>query len=137
MTTYVLDSNIISYLLNGDKEIADRYRLEESTEKCDFILAPIVYYEVKRWLIISNAKNKYNAFEDLASSWGHGEAFDSDVWETAVELYVDLRKKGTPIGDGDIFIAAYCLVNNYTLVTNNEAHFKYINGLKIINWKSK
>ena len=42
-----------------------------------------------------------------------------------------------PIGkdDGDIFIAAQCIVNDYTLVTDNTGDFERINGLKTVNWK--
>ena len=134
MTTLVLDSNIISYLLNGDQEIANKYR-KESIKGFDFVLTPIVCYEIKRWLIANHAKNKLNAFEDLVSSWEIGPSFNNDVWATAVKIYIALRKNGTPIGDGDIFIAAYCLVHNYTLITNNESHFKHITNLKIKNWK--
>jgi predicted nucleic acid-binding protein len=48
-----------------------------------------------------------------------------------------LSKQGKPIGgkfDGDVFIAAYCLVNSYTLITNNKDHFERINGLKFVKW---
>jgi tRNA(fMet)-specific endonuclease VapC len=41
----------------------------------------------------------------------------------------------TVIGDADILIAAYCLVNDYTLVTNNTNDFNRIDGLKLVNWK--
>ena len=32
-----------------------------------------------------------------------------------------LQEQGKPIGDADVLIDAYCVVNDYTLVTNNTS----------------
>ena len=37
--------------------------------------------------------------------------------------------------DADILIAAFCLHNNYILVTDNIKHFKNIKGLNTVNWR--
>jgi predicted nucleic acid-binding protein len=38
--------------------------------------------------------------------------------------------------DADIFIAAHCIINGYTLVTDNTSDFQRIGcGIKIVNWK--
>ncbi|MGR3176674.1 MAG: hypothetical protein ACUZ8E_01295 [Candidatus Anammoxibacter sp.] len=42
--------------------------------------------------------------------------------------------KGNVINDADMFIASCALVNGFTLVTNNERHFKRIKELKVENW---
>ena len=39
------------------------------------------------------------------------------------------------INDGDVLVAAFCMVNSYTLVTDNTRRFETIHGLDIINWK--
>jgi predicted nucleic acid-binding protein len=58
------------------------------------------------------------------------------VWDKAAGLYVYSRQVGKPVGDDtDIIIAALCLLNDYTLVTNNTRHFEHIDGLKLVNWK--
>jgi len=38
------------------------------------------------------------------------------------------------IEDADLLIAVQCILNGYTLVTNNVKHFKDIDGLVIENW---
>jgi predicted nucleic acid-binding protein len=55
----------------------------------------------------------------------------------AAKIKAKLTEQGTPIGekDGDIFIASHCIVNGYTLVTNNTKDFNRIEELKIVNWK--
>ncbi len=45
-----------------------------------------------------------------------------------------LEKKGTPIGNNDLWIAAHALSLNVTLVTNNEKEFRRVPGLKMENW---
>ena len=45
-----------------------------------------------------------------------------------------LKKEGNIIGELDIQIASVALVNDLTLVTNNEKEFKRIKGLKVENW---
>lgn len=52
----------------------------------------------------------------------------------ASEIYAELRRRGQPIGDADILIAASALVNGLQLVTNNEDHFTRIPGLIVENW---
>jgi tRNA(fMet)-specific endonuclease VapC len=45
-----------------------------------------------------------------------------------------LQAKGKPIGNNDLWIAAHALAGKLILVTNNEAEFKRVPGLKVENW---
>lgn len=58
--------------------------------------------------------------------------------ETAAIRYAkvryDLKKKGNPIPENDIWIAALCLEHNVPLLSN-DGHFDKINGLEVINWQ--
>ena len=57
--------------------------------------------------------------------------------EAAVEygiIRADLRKKGTPIGDFDMLIAAHARAKKLTIVTNNVREFERVKGLKVENW---
>jgi predicted nucleic acid-binding protein len=49
-------------------------------------------------------------------------------------LYASLSRQGALIEDADIFIAAFCLVNDYPLVTNNTRHFGRIAELTLVDW---
>ena len=69
----------------------------------------------------------YQAVEDKAD-------MPFNVWRKAIEVYVALQSKGQLIGDADILIASYCLVNDHTLVTRNTGDFERIDGLKFANW---
>ena len=130
---YALDSNIISYLLKKDQQIIDKYN-EENANGNSFIIPPVVYYEINRGLTAIGATAKIQRFNYLCSELGVGD-MDIRIWTEAVKIYVGLIKRGNLIEDADIFIAAYCIINNYTLVTNNLEHFARINNLNYTNWK--
>ena len=57
-----------------------------------------------------------------------------DVSPCYAELRAYLQRKGTPIGNNDLWIASHALAENLILVTNNEREFKRIPKLKIENW---
>lgn len=130
---YALDTNIISYMLKTDKQVIERY-LSEAEKGCECVIPPIAYYEIKRGLYAINATAKMNHFDALCREFTVGE-MNTDIWEKAARLYDSHRKQGKPVEDADLFIAAFCLINQYTLVTNNTKHFSAIDGLEVVNWK--
>lgn len=46
----------------------------------------------------------------------------------------DLETKGRSIGSMDMLIAAHAMALSAALVTNNDAHFSRIAGLRVVNW---
>ena len=130
---YALDSNIISYMLKEDAGVIARYR-KAFDEGGDFVIPPVVYYEVSRWLLDRNSIKLFAKFRDICALIPL-LGTDREVWDMAAALYVRLRKVGRATGDADLLIAAYCLVNGCVLVTNNARHFEEIDGLELVNWK--
>ena len=76
---------------------------------------------------------KLMAFEQLCNMLGVGE-MNVETLNKAAGIYAALKKVGQLIEDSDILIAATCLVNDYTLITDNTRHFERIDGLQIVNW---
>jgi len=132
MIRYALDTNIVTYYLKSNKKIIDRVSVETDNNNI-IIIPPIVFYEIKRWLLAINAGKKLALFENMCSLSGI-DKIDKDVLETASVIYANLQKEGIIIGDNDILIASYCINHEITLVTNNETHFKNIKSLKFTNW---
>ena len=131
---YVLDSNTISFMLDGDRNVIARYR-RESDKGSVVIIPPVVYYEVQRGLLAAKLNKKLMQFDILCREIEQPE-FEKRVWRKAAEIWATLRQTGKTLDDdGDIFIAAYCLVNNYPLVTNNTKDFERIDGMTLIDWK--
>jgi len=111
MTTYAMDTNIISYVLKNDETIIRRYR-QEVGQGNEFVMLPIVYYEVSRWLLERNATKLQEAFREMCNEIQLVDT-SKEVWDIAATLYVHTRKTGKPIGsDADLLIAAFCLAND-------------------------
>ena len=128
---YALDTNIITYYLKGYEIIA--YKVDDEAASDNIIIPPLAYFEIKKWLCANNSKTKLQAFETLFEKYGI-DIIDKESLDLALSIYVKLRKTGIKIDDGDLLIAAYCISNNYVLVTNNLKHFKNIENLQIVNW---
>lgn len=130
--TFALDTNIVTYALKGDEDVLSSI-VSEVKKGNDIIIPPTVYYETIRWLKLLNSQKKIKSFDklhrDVIESLGRG------VLDKAADIYAGLKRNGNIIDDGDILIAAFCIINNYTLVTNNAKHFKIIDGLQYVNWK--
>lgn len=134
MTRYLPDTNIISHLMRGDRQLHSR--VERAHEAGDeILLSPMVVYEVKRGLLAKNAVSQTRNFERLALKLHYLE-FDRATWEKAAELWMETREQGAPIADADLLIAAQAVRQGAVLVTNNERHFLPFGplGLRIEDW---
>jgi len=106
---------------------------EESDAGNRLVIPLMAYYEVKRGLLAVKASKKMKHFEQFCNIIGVDD-MSFDVLDKAAYIYDDLRTKGRLVDDADIIIAAFCIVNNCVLVTNNIKHFEIIAGLQIENW---
>jgi predicted nucleic acid-binding protein len=92
MSGYALDTNIISFLLRGNKQLQDKaYR--EANGGNGVIIPPIAYYEAKRGLIANNAPVKLAAFERLCDMLGV-DVMDVETLDKAAGIYASLKKAG-------------------------------------------
>jgi predicted nucleic acid-binding protein len=102
-------------------------------ERHDIIIPPVAYYEIRRGFKRKTAPAKEKAFSIMCLQYPIGE-MNIAAWERAADIYADSRLAGDNIEDSDILIAAFCIVNDYTLVTNNTRHFKDMKGLSFVDW---
>jgi predicted nucleic acid-binding protein len=132
MSVYVLDANVVSYYLKENAQVIQS--IETTLLAGDEIqIAPIAYYEVKRGLMVIGSPKRMEKFNSFCDMFSVGR-FDNRVLDFAADIYVEQRKKGKTTDDADIFIAAFCKRNGFTLVTNNTKHFEHLDGLTIVNW---
>ena len=132
---YAIDSDILSYMIKGDREAQESFDNIVGYED-SYCIPPLVYYEVKRGLTYKGATAKLKIFENFYDYSIKNDVMNMEIWKKAITIYVLLKSKGRLIGDGDIFIAAFCIVNDYVLITNNTKHFEIIEELKMTNSKN-
>ena len=128
---YLIDTDIIIYSLNNN-EFVNRKFLEKRTSPKS--LSVIAYGE----LVYGARKSKFTE-KNLAKIHRLLELFpiidlSPSIMDTFGELKANLELSGQFIDDMDLLIASTALTHNLILVTNNEKHFKRINGLEIENW---
>ena len=124
----LLDTNIISALLKGDVSIASRID-EASTVNIPIIVLGELYYGA---YFSTHIQKNIKAINMLINQYSV-IAVDE---ETSIEYGLIkslLRKKGTPIPENDIWIAAIAMKNELTLITRDK-HFKEIEGIAIEKW---
>lgn len=124
----LLDTNIISAWLKGEAAIADK--IDESAQ----VYIPVIavgelYYgaqystHIKKNISnINKVITRYNVLyinEDTASVYG--------------VIKAGLRKKGKPVPENDIWIAAIARQHELILITRDK-HFKEIEQLDIASW---
>ena len=129
---YALDTNIIIHLLYGTTAVRDA-RDDALRQGARLIIPPFANYEILRGFLYQSAPKREAVYSKMRDNYAIGE-MTTAAWEKAAMIYSATRRAGFTIGDADILIAAFCMVNGYTLVTANTKDFVNINGLKLVNW---
>ena len=131
---YVLDTNIIIRYLRDVSPVKQKIR-EAILQKQKLIIPRAVDYEICRGFRCTPAPRKYNNYADFAYK-GYCSVVEicPQTWQKAEEVYTELYDKGFSVGEIDILIASFCLINNYILVTNNTKDFENIGGLSLLDW---
>jgi len=137
---YALDTNIISFLLRPsmNPEVVKRFE-EIIAQGHDYVIPPLCHFEISWYLIRKKATKQTRIFGDIYSRALTKTRMEEAEVIKAAEIRADLDERGLPIGsDADIFIAAHCIVNGYTLVTDNTKDFINIgHNLILDNWKEQ
>ncbi|WP_316845128.1 type II toxin-antitoxin system VapC family toxin [Pedobacter psychrodurus] len=123
----LLDTNIISALFKGDISVANHIDKSE-VYLTSIIIGELCYgaeYSTKVQQNITNIKQLISAYEVLA--------IDNETALIYGKIKADLRRKGTPIPENDIWIASSAIQHKLKLSTRDK-HFLEIAGLKTLAW---
>jgi tRNA(fMet)-specific endonuclease VapC len=124
----LLDTNIISALLAGDAVIANNIDLAVKVFIPVTVIGELYYgaqYSVQVQKNINNIDKLINSYEVLKT--------DNNTAKTYGTIKASLRRKGKPIPENDIWIAAIAKQYDLTLITRDK-HFSEIDELNIIAW---
>ncbi len=130
MSKYLLDTDICVYYLRGKFNMRDKVK-QIGKSNCyisEITIAELTYGAVKS-LNFQKHKADIVTIEHLFSIVPIYQSFAKYAEER-----VRLQKSGLLIPNFDLLIGTTAVVNNMTMVTNNEKHLSRINGIKIENW---
>lgn len=126
---YLLDTNIVVPFLNGDQAMIARIK-NLPIIQLPFIVLGELYYGAYK-----STQGRQNIAKIKEFIGAHCEIYYAS--EITLEIYGKIKqllsKKGRPIPENDIWIAAVAKEHNLSLVSRDK-HFAHINGLEIIVW---
>ena len=132
MPSYLLDTNICIYIAkHNPPAVRARFARHAADE---LAMSVITLGELRHGAEKSQAREKalatishlISAIPIVPMTEASGQHYG--------QIRADLERKGQPIGNNDLWIAAHARAEGLILVTNNEREFARIEGLQIENW---
>lgn len=125
---FILDTNIVVAWLNGDLSIAGKI-----DKAVDIYIPVIVAGELYYGALHSGQVQKNTEKITQLISLYHTLSLDEETSLFCGKIKTELRKKGKPVPENDIWIAAIALQHKLPVVTKDR-HFKEINNIEIKSW---
>jgi tRNA(fMet)-specific endonuclease VapC len=132
LTAYLLDTNIVSYLLRRAPEpLVQRLA---STSRDDVGISIVTAMELRFGVEKNPERARTREAVDAFLSAMPVLAFPEDMPSVYGRIRVDLERRGKPIGPLDTMIAAHAVALKTTLVTNHTREFRRVKGLRVEDW---
>ncbi|MBN3887918.1 type II toxin-antitoxin system VapC family toxin [Nostoc sp. JL31] len=132
--TYLLDTNIVSYILRRNATVGRKLR-DANRSGQEVFISCITYYEVKRGLLYANAMRQLAEFNQFSQKYEVLFLDDIEILERACEIHVDLQRRGLTIQEQDILIAATAITRGLILVSNDSDLLRVrVQGINLENW---
>lgn len=129
---YLLDTNICIYIAkHNPPEVRERFAHHSVDE---LAMSVVTLGELRFGVEKSQARER--ALSALAQLEAAIQVMplNEATGQHYGEIRGDLQRKGRPIGNNDLWIAAHARAQGWILVTNNEREFTRVQGLKVENW---
>ncbi len=128
---YLFDTNAVIHLMKLQEPLVSRAR---DLGPAGISVSSVTLAELWLGAAKSRQPQRTRAEQDLALSPFEVLDFDADAAERYAAERAALERKGTPIGDRDLMIAAIALAGRRTLVTSNVAEFGRVRELRVEDW---
>lgn len=129
---YLLDTNIISYWMRGDRGVIDSIKKHSPAELSfsTITLAEIMYGIEKSPVKKRERRRKIKQILSLLELYSFDEAAASKY----AIIRAQLERDGMVISERDTQIASIAVANNLTVVTHNVKEFNRVVKLKVEDW---
>ena len=128
---YLLDTDTVVYLFKGHPDVSRNLSLHvDDVVGTSVITLMELYYGAFKSQQAAGNLARIRALERSVKIWDLGH----ETAEIFGVLKAELEGKGNRLDDFDLAIASCALAHDLTLVTNNDAHFGRIRGLRLENW---
>ena len=124
----ILDTNALSAILDGDPDIATI-----AASPGPFWLPAIVIGEYWFGMLSSKKRRRLESYFRKLVGKCVVLKVDQSTGEIYAHIRFELKQKGHPLPDNDIWIAALARLHNLSLVSR-DSHFDAVDGIKRISW---
>jgi tRNA(fMet)-specific endonuclease VapC len=124
---YLLDTDTISYLVRGNRNIANR--IVQVGIQC--AISAITLMELRSWK--SQTKEIPFLIESIIKDLPV-IGFDEEAAALSAQIRTSLRALGRGYSITDLMIAGTAVANQLVLVSNNSKDFEFIKNLEMENW---
>ena len=130
MTGFMLDTDISSYIIKRrPATLAEKFEKHAETLSVSVITAAELRFGAEKAARPKLAELVEAYLERLAIlDW------TNEVTSHYARIRCELERRGKPIGNMDLLIAAHAVSQRMILVTNNLKHFSNVPGLKVEVW---
>ena len=125
---YLIDTNIAILFLNNKEFVVDKIMASDQIFICSIVAGELLYGARKSAL----AKKNLHKYENFINSLSFLPV-DIITANHYSLIKNQLRSKGTPIPENDIWIAAVALQHELMIATD-DSHFNLVEGLHIKKW---
>lgn len=125
---YLLDTNIVIALLSEDKEVIGKVKNAREVYIPSIVLGELFYGAYNS----TKQKSNLERLEKFRKEIGIIECGDETAKEYGKVKY-ELKKKGKPIPENDIWIGAIARQYKLTLASRDK-HFENIDNLRLEKW---
>ena len=128
---YMLDTNICILLMKNIPKTVEQYK---HNKPFGIVISSISLSEMK--FGVYNSANPERNGENLLRFLLGVEVidYDSSAADEYGRIRAYLRRRGTPIGEMDMLIAAHAKSKGLIIATNNTREFKQVEGLALEDW---
>jgi len=125
---YLLDTNIVIAFLTGDRTVTQRVAATDEFYISSIVVGELFYGAVNS----ANVDQNVGRIDDFLRD---AVAIPCDTATARVygEIKTSLRRKGRPIPDNDIWIAATVIQHSLSLVSRDD-HFAEVDDLPVLRW---
>lgn len=122
------DTNIIIALLNGEDNLASKLDLYDTIYLSSIVLGELYYGAY-------GSANKAKNLDRIKKFIERSTLIFPDESTSAMygQIKANLKKKGRPIPENDVWIAALA-VQHKTVLATRDGHFKEVTNLKTVKW---
>ena len=133
---FLLDTNILIYLIkNHPPQVAER--IDALAPNDSLAMSFITWAELLQGAEGSQRREAtLRQLEQLARQVPVLYPEGPDICRHYAQQATALKRRGTPIGANDLWIACHALALDATLVSHNVSEFSRIEGLRLEDWAS-